>query len=207
MTLLRPTLATVAGAWGFVSDVAVSDVKTFCSSDSGVSVLLNKQYWAEGGSSLPLRGKDCCVVLNYPLVMMLLNPVPKRLVIKKKISICGSGRALLKLHGWRVWGCSRQGRFRGLGWGGVGRVDQWVSDVMADSFRGKLQGLTSLVPGMPLFWFNLLDRHSSNKLLSTIIAEHTWLWRYFTSSHAESTSSALCPLAAFLAPWGESRAA
>ncbi len=29
--------------------------------------------------------------------------------------------------------------------------DQGVSDVMADSFRGKLQGLTSLVPGMPLF--------------------------------------------------------
>lgn len=41
------------------------------------------------------------VVLNYLLVMTLLNPVPKHLVIKKKISICGSGRALLKFHVWR----------------------------------------------------------------------------------------------------------
>lgn len=38
-----------------------------------------------------------------------------------------------------------------VGWGGSAGFDQWVSDVMADSFRGKLQGLTSLVPGMPVF--------------------------------------------------------
>lgn len=39
------------------------------------------------------------------------------------------------------------------GWGGVYSkgFDQRVSYVMADSFRGKLQGLTSLVPGMPVF--------------------------------------------------------
>ncbi len=38
-----------------------------------------------------------------------------------------------------------------MGWGVSAGFDQGVSDVMADSFRGKLQGLTSLVPGMPLF--------------------------------------------------------
>lgn len=43
---------------------------------------------------------------------------------------------------------------------------------MADSFRGKLQGLTSLVPGMPVFWFNFLDRHLNNMLLNTIVG-HT----------------------------------
>lgn len=40
---------------------------------------------------------------------------------------------------------------------------------MADSFRDKLQGLRSLEPGMPVFWFNFLDRHSSNAPLSTIV--------------------------------------
>lgn len=33
----------------------------------------------------------------------------------------------------------------GLGWGGSAGFDQRVSDVTADSFRGKLQGLNSLV--------------------------------------------------------------
>lgn len=61
------------------------------------------------------------------------------------------------------------GRFRGLGWGGSAGFDQRVSDVMADSFRGKLQGLTSRVPRMPVFRFNLLDRHLSNMLLKTIV--------------------------------------
>lgn len=37
------------------------------------------------------------------------------------------------------------------GRGGSTGFDQWVSDVMADSFKGKLQGLTSLVPRMPVF--------------------------------------------------------
>lgn len=45
----------------------------------------------------------------------------------------------------------RQERFRGLGWGGSTGFDQWVSDVMVHSFRGKLKGLTSLVPGMSVF--------------------------------------------------------
>lgn len=100
---------------------------------------------------------------------MLLIPVPKHLVIKKKISICGSGVALLKLDVWRGWGCGGQGSFRWLGWGESTGFDQWVSDVVADSFRGKLQGLTPLVPGMLVFWFSFLDRHSSNMLLNTIV--------------------------------------
>lgn len=50
--------------------------------------------------------------------MTLLNPVPKHLLIKKKISICGSGRALLKLHVWR--GKDVVGRGGLEGWGGVG---------------------------------------------------------------------------------------
>ncbi len=57
----------------------------------------------------------------------------------------------------------------GLRWGGGAGIDQWISDVMADSFRGKLQGLASLVPGMPVFCFNFLDRHSRNMLLNTIV--------------------------------------
>ncbi len=39
----------------------------------------------------------------------------------------------------------------GLRWGGSAGFDQRVSDDMADSFRSKLQGLTSLVLGMPVF--------------------------------------------------------
>lgn len=39
----------------------------------------------------------------------------------------------------------------GVGRGGSTGFDQWVSDVMADSFKGKLQGLTSLVPRMLVF--------------------------------------------------------
>ena len=39
----------------------------------------------------------------------------------------------------------------GAGWGGSAGFDQWVSDVMADSFTGKLQALTSLVPEMLVF--------------------------------------------------------
>lgn len=101
--------------------------------------------------------------------MTLLNPVPEHLVIKKKISISGSGTALLKLDVWRGRGCGGQGRFSWLGWGGSAGFDQWVSDVMADSFRGKLQGLTSLVPGMPVVWFNFLDRHLSNVLLNAVV--------------------------------------
>lgn len=44
---------------------------------------------------------------------------------------------------------AREG-FRGLGWGGRAGFDQWVSNVMVDSFRRKLKGLT-LVLGMSAF--------------------------------------------------------
>lgn len=43
------------------------------------------------------------------------------------------------------------GRERFRGPGGSASFDQQVSDVMADSFRSKLQGLTSLVPRMAVF--------------------------------------------------------
>lgn len=41
----------------------------------------------------------------------------------------------------------------GVGWGGLRAqaLTSGVSDVMADSLRGKLQGLASLVPGTPVF--------------------------------------------------------
>lgn len=43
-----------------------------------------------------------------------------------------------------MWQAGRKD-LEGLGWGGSAGFDQWVSGVMADSFRGKLQGLNSLV--------------------------------------------------------------
>lgn len=35
--------------------------------------------------------------------------------------------------------------------GGVAGFDQWVSDVTADSFSGKLKGLASLLPKLSVF--------------------------------------------------------
>lgn len=123
--------------------------------------------------------------------MTLLTPVPKHLVIMKEISICGSGGPLLKQHVWRGQGYGGQGSFRGPGWGESSGFDRWVSDVTADSFRGKLQGLTSLVPGMPVFSFSVLDRHSSMALLATIV-RHTLDSGDTSPPRAPSTSSALC---------------
>lgn len=39
----------------------------------------------------------------------------------------------------------------GVGGGGVTGFDQWVSDVTADSFSGKLKGLASLLPKLSVF--------------------------------------------------------
>lgn len=62
--------------------------------------------------------------------MTPLNPVPKHLVIKKKISISGGGWAHVNQHGWRGKDVA--------GWGGSAGFDQQVSDVTADSFRGQI---------------------------------------------------------------------
>lgn len=51
--------------------------------------------------------------------------------------------------------------------GGVTSFDQWVSDVMADSFSAKLKGLASPLPKLSVFWFNFLNRHLSD--LYTIV--------------------------------------
>lgn len=53
----------------------------------------------------------------------------------------------------------REGLGRG---GGVRGFDQWVSDVTADSFSGKLKGLASLLPKLSVFRFSLLNRHLSD---------------------------------------------
>lgn len=75
---------------------------------------LQKQHTAKEGSGLPSSNEECCVVPNYLLVMTPLKPVPKHLLIRKEISICGSGRALLKLHVWRGWAYSGQGSLTGV---------------------------------------------------------------------------------------------
>lgn len=54
--------------------------------------------------------------------------------------MAGGGEDVTGREGLEDWG--------GVGSGGFG---QWVSDVMTDSFRSKLQGLRSLVAGMPVF--------------------------------------------------------
>lgn len=100
---------------------------------------------------------------------MLLKAEPKHLVISKKDKYLWEWRAFQKLDVLRGWGSGGQGSFRGLRWGESSGFDQWVSDVMLDSFRSKLQGLTSLVHRMAVFWFNYLDRHLINMLLNTTV--------------------------------------
>lgn len=47
------------------------------------------------------------------------------------------------------------------GGGGSQALTSGVSDVMADSFSGKLKGLACLLPKMSEFGFNCLNRHLS----------------------------------------------
>lgn len=71
---------------------------------------------------------------------MPLSPVPKRLAVKTKISICGSGRALQRLHGCRGRGCGEQGRFRGLGLGGGTGFVQVGFRCRGRFFEGQITG-------------------------------------------------------------------
>lgn len=56
--------------------------------------------------------------------------------------MAGGGKDVAAREGLEGWG--------GVGWGGRAGFDRWVSNVMVDSFRRKLKGLT-LVPRMSVF--------------------------------------------------------